>query len=246
MNETISLLHNHASVRSFTNKPLTEEQREAIYKAASQTSSSSLLQAVSIIRITNPDLRKKVMQLSMDQPYIEEAPEFWIFCADFNRNHQIAPKVDIEYIEFLLVGTFDAGLMAQNALTAAESMGLGGVFIGAVRANINELSDLLKLPKYVIPLVGLCLGTPAEEKPELKPRLPQSMVMLENQYQPLDQEKLAIYDEAMLNYYESRPVMAPFTVKRVKGWSDHIQDHLERSILPQMMNYLNKQGYAKK
>ncbi|MGG4555488.1 oxygen-insensitive NADPH nitroreductase [Paenibacillus humicus] len=246
MNETISLLHNHASVRSFTNKPLTEEQREAIYKAASQTSSSSLLQAVSIIRITNPDLRKKVMQLSMDQPYIEEAPEFWIFCADFNRNHQIAPKVDIEYIEFLLVGTFDAGLMAQNALTAAESMGLGGVFIGAVRANINELSDLLKLPKYVIPLVGLCLGTPAEEKPELKPRLPQSMVMLENQYQPLDQEKLAIYDEAMLKYYESRPVMAPFTVKRVKGWSDHIQDHLQRSILPQMMNYLNKQGYAKK
>lgn len=246
MNETISLLHNHASVRSFTNKPLTEEQREAIYKAASQTSSSSLLQAVSIIRITNPDLRKKVMQLSMDQPYIEEAPEFWIFCADFNRNHQIAPKVDIEYIEFLLVGTFDAGLMAQNALTAAESMGLGGVFIGAVRANINELSDLLKLPKYVIPLVGLCFGTPAEEKPELKPRLPQSMVLLENQYQPLDQEKLAIYDEAMLKYYESRPVMAPFTVKRVKGWSDHIQDHLQRSILPQMMNYLNKQGYAKK
>ncbi|MEC0307517.1 oxygen-insensitive NADPH nitroreductase [Paenibacillus lautus] len=217
MNETISLLHNHASVRSFTNKPLTEKQREAIFKAASQTSSSSLLQAVSIIRITNPDLRKKVMQLSMDQPYIEEAAEFWIFCADFNRNHQIAPVVDIEYIEFLLVGTFDAGLMAQNALTAAESMGLGGVFIGAVRANINELSDLLKLPKYVIPLVGLCLGTPAGDKPELKPRLPQSMVLQENQYQPLDQEKLAIYDDAMLKYYESRPVMAPFTVKKVKG-----------------------------
>ncbi|CAH1192400.1 MULTISPECIES: oxygen-insensitive NADPH nitroreductase [Paenibacillus] len=246
MNETISLLHNHASVRSFTNKPLTEDQREAIFKAASQTSSSSLLQAVSIIRITNPDLRKKVMQLSMDQPYIEEAAEFWIFCADFNRNHQIAPVVDIEYIEFLLVGTFDAGLMAQNALTAAESMGLGGVFIGAVRANINELSDLLKLPKYVIPLVGLCLGTPAGDKPGLKPRLPQSMVLQENQYQPLDQEKLAIYDEAMLRYYESRPVMAPFTVKKVKGWSDHIQDHLQRSTLPQMMNYLNKQGYAKK
>lgn len=246
MNETISLLHNHASVRSFTNKPLTEEQREAIFKAASQTSSSSLLQAVSIIQITNPDLRKKVMQLSMDQPYIEEAAEFWIFCADFNRNHQIAPVVDIEYIEFLLVGTFDAGLMAQNALTAAESMGIGGVFIGAVRANINELSDLLKLPKYVIPLVGLCLGTPAGDKAELKPRLPQSMVLQENQYQPLDQEKLAIYDEAMLKYYESRPVMAPFTVKKVKGWSDHIQDHLQRSTLPQMMNYLNKQGYAKK
>ncbi|SEL95332.1 nitroreductase [Paenibacillus sp. cl141a] len=246
MNDTLKLLHSHTSERSYSNQPITEEQREAIFKAASQTSSFSLLQAVSIIRITNPDLRKKVMHLSVDQPYIEEAAEFWIFCADFNRNHQIAPDVDLEYIEFLLIGSFDAGLMAQNALTAAESMGLGGVFIGGVRANISELSDLLKLPKYVIPLVGLCLGVPAADKPELKPRLPRSMVLLENQYQALNHEKLAVYDETMLKYYENRPVKAPFTVKKVKGWSDHIQDHLQRSILPEMMDYLNKQGFAKK
>ncbi|WP_431088839.1 oxygen-insensitive NADPH nitroreductase [Paenibacillus sp. 8b26] len=246
MNNTLELLHNHTSIRSYTSQPLTEEQRDAIFQAANQTSSFSLLQAVSIIRITDPVLRKKVRQLSVNQPYIEEAAEFWIFCADFNRNHQIAPEVDIEYIEFLLIGSFDAGLVAQNALTAAESLGLGGVFIGGVRSNINELSEVLNLPKYVIPLVGLCIGNPAGDKPELKPRLPQSMVLLENQYQSLDQEKLAIYDETMLNYYESRPVKAPFTVKKVKGWSDHIQDHLQRSIQPQMMDYLNKQGFAKK
>ncbi|MGG4128896.1 oxygen-insensitive NADPH nitroreductase [Paenibacillus illinoisensis] len=246
MNHTLELLHNHTSFRSYTSQPLAKEQVDEIFKAASQTSSFSLLQAVSIIRITDPDLRKKVRKLCVDQPYIEEAAEFWIFCADFNRNHQIAPDVDIEYIEFLLIGSFDAGLMAQNALTAAESMGLGGVFIGAVRANIEELTELLGLPEYVIPLVGLCIGTPTGSKPELKPRLPQSMVLLENQYQALDQDKLAIYDETMLKYYENRPVRAPFTVKKVTGWSDHIQDHLQRSILPQMMNYLNKQGFAKK
>nr|WP_240342922.1 nitroreductase family protein [Paenibacillus sp. ALJ109b] len=102
------------TIRSYTSQPLTEEQIDAIFKAASQTSSFSLLQAVSIVRITDPILRKKVRQLCVDQPYIEEAAEFWIFCADFNRNHQIAPEVDIEYIEFLLIGSFDAGLMAQN------------------------------------------------------------------------------------------------------------------------------------
>lgn len=246
MNNTLELLQNHTSVRSYANKPLTKEQREAIFKAANQTSSFSLLQAVSIIRITDPDVRKKVMHLSVNQPYIEEAAEFWIFCSDFNRNHQIAPEVDMEYIEFLLIGSLDAGLMAQNALTAAESMGLGGVFIGGVKANINELSELLNLPKYVIPLVGLCIGVPSGDKPALKPRLPQSMVLFENQYQPLDQEQLAVYDDIMLKYYEDRPVKAPFTVKKVKGWSEHIQDHLQRSILPDMMEYLNKQGYAKK
>ncbi|MCF6800088.1 oxygen-insensitive NADPH nitroreductase [Priestia megaterium] len=246
MNNTVGLLCNHTSIRSYTNQPLTEEQRDVIFKAANQTSSFSLLQAVSIIRITDPALRKKVTQLSGHQPYIEEAAEFWIFCADFNRNHQIAPKVDLDYIEYLLIGSFDAGLMAQNALTAAESMGLGGVYIGGVRLNIAELTEVLNLPKHVVPLVGLCIGHPAGEKPGLKPRLPQSMVMFDNQYQPLDEEKLATYDQQMREYYQDRPVSAPFTVKKVKGWKDHIEDHLERSQQPFMLEYLNKQGFAKK
>lgn len=50
----------------------------------------------------------------------------------------------------------------------------------------------------------------------MKPRLPQSMVLLENEYQPLDREKLAVYDEAMLKYYENRPVTPPFTEKKSK------------------------------
>ncbi|TWT25790.1 oxygen-insensitive NADPH nitroreductase [Planomicrobium sp. CPCC 101110] len=246
MTDTVDLLHNHTSVRTYTSEPLTEAQREAIFKAANQTSSFSLLQAVSIIRITDPELRKKVMHLSANQPYIEEAAEFWIFCADFNRNHQIAPHVDLEYIEFLLIGSFDAGLMAQNALTAAESMGLGGVYIGGVRNNINELSEVLNLPEYVVPLVGLCIGHPKGEKPGLKPRLPQSLVMFDNQYRKLDDEKLASYDQQMRDYYKNRPISAPFSVRKVKGWTDHIEEHLERSKLPFMREYLNKQGFAKK
>jgi nitroreductase len=82
-NNTLELLHKHTSIRSFTNQPLTEEQRDSIFKAANQTSSFSLLQVVSIIRITDSDLRKKVMQLSVNQPYIEEAAEFWIFLCRF-------------------------------------------------------------------------------------------------------------------------------------------------------------------
>ena len=246
MNNTLQLLQNHVSIRSFTNQPLTEEQRDAIFKAANQTSSFSLLQAVSIIRITDSALRKKVMKLAVNQPYIEEAAEFWIFCADFNRNHHIAPEVDLEYIEFLLIGSFDAGLMAQNALTAAESMGLGGVYIGGVRSNITELTEVLNLPKHVVPLVGLCIGHPKGEKPGLKPRLPQSLVMFDNQYQAVDEEKLKSYDYQMHEYYKNRPVNAPFTVREVNGWTDHIEDHLERSKQPFMLSYLNKQGFAKK
>ncbi|MEB5687056.1 oxygen-insensitive NADPH nitroreductase [Mammaliicoccus lentus] len=246
MNETINLLQNHSSVRKFKNKPLTDEQVNHIFKSANQVSSFSLLQAVSIIRITDEDTRKAIMELSGPQSYIQEASEFWIFVSDFNRNHQIAPNVDITYTEFLQIGAVDVGLMAQNAMIAAESMGLGGVYIGGVRLNIEKLSELLELPKYVIPLVGLCIGYPAEEKAQLKPRLPKEVVMHHNKYEEFSLEDIEDYDQEMKKYYENRPIRAPFTAKKVKVWSDHIDDHLERSIQPNMLSYLNKQGYAVK
>lgn len=246
MNETINLLQNHSSVRKFKNKPLTDEQVNHIFKSANQASSFSLLQAVSIIRITDEDTRKAIMELSGPQSYIQEASEFWIFVSDFNRNHQIAPNVDITYTEFLQIGAVDVGLMAQNAMIAAESMGLGGVYIGGVRLNIEKLSELLELPKYVIPLVGLCIGYPAEEKAQLKPRLPKEVVMHHNKYEEFSLEDIEDYDQVMKKYYENRPIRAPFTAKKVKGWSDHIDDHLERSIQPNILSYLNKQGYAVK
>lgn len=246
MNSTINVLNNHTSFRSFQKQPVSEEQVNTIFEAANHSSSFSLLQAVSIIRITDPELRTKIKHLCAGQQYIEDAGEFWVFCADFNRNHQIAPNVDLSYMEFLLIGTFDAGIMAQNALTAAESLGLGGVYIGAVRMNINELSDLLELPEYVVPLVGLCIGHPAGEKPQPKPKLPKEVVMSENRYRPLESEELEAFDNRMKEYYQNRTSTAPFTATKVKGWSDHIEDHLDRSVLPFIKDYLNRQGLAKK
>lgn len=247
MNSTIDLLNNHTSFRTFQQLPISDEQINTIFEASNHISSFSLLQAVSIIRISDSDLlRAKVKHLCADQQYIEDADEFWIFCADFNRNYQIAPEVDLSYMEFLLIGTFDAGIMAQNALTAAESLGLGGVYIGAVRIHIEELSNLLELPEYVVPLGGLCIGQPAGEKPDSKPKLPKDIVMSENRYRPLEPEELKAYDQRMKEYYQNRTSTAPFTAVKVKGWSAHIDDHLERSILPFIKDYLNHQGLVKK
>src|SRR5699024_5801221 len=131
-------------------------------------------------------------------------------------------------------------------MIAAESMGLGGVYIGGVRLNIEKLSELLELPKYVIPLVGLCIGYPAEEKAQLKPRLPKEVVMHHNKYEEFSLEDIEDYDQEMKTYYENMPIRAPFTGKTVKGWSDHIAAHFERSIQPNMLSYVNNQGYALK
>lgn len=100
--------------------------------------------------------------------YVAQAAEFWVFCADFHRNQEVYPQAQLGYAEQLLLGSIDTAIMAQNALVAAESLGLGGVYIGGLRNHIADVTTILALPEQVIPLFGLCLGY-AAQNPERKP-----------------------------------------------------------------------------
>lgn len=237
MTPTIDLLRRHRSIRAFTGQTLTDDQRSAIIAAAQSASSSSFLQCSSIIRITDPDIRQALVHYAGDQDYIAQAAEFWVFCADFHRHLQIFPQAETGMAEQLLIGCVDTAIMAQNALVAAESLGLGGVFIGGIRNNIAEVATLLKLPQQVLPLFGLCLGYP-DADPLLKPRLPPEILMHENAYQPLDGEKLAEYDQQMVEYYLQR------TTHRRDSWSEHVQRTLKKELRPFMLDYLHQQGWA--
>ncbi|OUF47935.1 oxygen-insensitive NADPH nitroreductase [Pluralibacter gergoviae] len=86
MTPTIDLLRSHRSIRHFTDRPITDAQREAIIAGAQSASTSSFLQCTSIIRVTDPALREKLVTLSGGQQHVAKAAEFWVFCADFNRH----------------------------------------------------------------------------------------------------------------------------------------------------------------
>jgi len=240
MNTMITQIKAHKSIRAYTDQPITAEQLDDILAAAQQAPSSSFLQAVSIIRITDKALRAQIMQLSAQQAYIVSAAEFLLFCADFNRHKQIVPDAKTGFVEQLLIGATDAAMMGQNALVAAESLGLGGVYIGAVRNHPAEIGELLGLPELVIPLFGLCLGYPAQD-PQVKPRLPRALVVHENSYQPLNKALLAQYDEQMRAYYASRT-----SNNKDQSWSSQITAILGKEARPYMLNYLQQQGYCKK
>ena len=238
MTPTIDLLRSHRSIRSFTDQPITDEQREAILSAAQGASTSSFLQCSSIIRITDPALRERLVEFTGGQKYVASAAEFWVFCADFNRNQQINPQAELGLAEQLLLGCVDTALLAQNAMTAAESLGLGGVFIGGIRNQVEDVIDLLKLPKFVMPLFGMCIGHPAQDH-QVKPRMPQSMLVHENSYQPLNPQTLAEYDEQLAAYYLQRDSNA-----RRDTWSDLIIRTLKKEQRPHMLAALHKQGWA--
>ncbi|WP_210511884.1 oxygen-insensitive NADPH nitroreductase [Pantoea ananatis] len=238
MTPTIDLLCSHRSIRSFTDQKVSAEQREAIIAAAQSASTSSFLQCSSIVRITDPALRDQLVTLTGGQTWVAEAAEFWVFCADFNRHLQICPDAQLGRAEKLLLGCVDTALMAQNAMVAAESLGLGGVFIGGIRNNIAQVTELLGLPKFVLPLFGFCLGYP-ESIPDVKPRIPQSMLVHENRYQPVDPAVLADYDSRTAIYYEQRD-----SNQRSETWSQLIQRLIIKETRPFMLDYLHQQGWA--
>lgn len=238
MTPVIDLLRAHRSIRHFTQEPITAAQREAIIAGAQAASSSSFLQCSSIIRVTDPALRQQLVTLTGGQQHVADAAEFWVFCADFNRHLQICPQAQLGLAEQLLLGVVDTAMMAQNAMTAAESLGLGGVYIGGIRNSIEAVTELLHLPQHVLPLFGLCLGWPADD-PQVKPRLPAALVVHENSYQPVDAGILAQYDAQIAAYYTSRG-----SNTRQDTWSDHIRRTIIKENRPFILDYLHKQGWA--
>lgn len=238
MTPTIDLLCSHRSIRAFTEQGIDDAQRRAIIAAAQAASTSSFLQCSSIVRITDREKRSALAELAGGQSWVTDAPEFWVFCADFNRHLQICPDAQLGRAEQLLLGCVDTALMAQNAMVAAESLGLGGVFIGGIRNNIADVTALLELPKFVLPLFGFCIGYPSAS-PDVKPRMPQAMLVHENRYHQVDEKVLAEYDQQITEYYQQRD-----SNQRSETWSDLIQRLIVKETRPFMLDYLHSQGWA--
>ena len=80
-----------------------------------------------------------------------------------------------------------ATIAAQNAVVAAESMGIGSCYIGDIMENCEAQRELLHLPDYVVPVGMLIFGYPTDQqKSRPKPeRVEQKYIVHENGYTPL-------------------------------------------------------------
>ncbi|MCE2595492.1 oxygen-insensitive NADPH nitroreductase [Motilimonas cestriensis] len=240
MNSVIDTILSHRSIRSFTEQAISKEQLDTIIRAGLAASSSSMLQVVSVIRVTEPSMRAQLAQFAGQQQYVESAAEFLVFCIDYQRHATINPDIQAGFTELTLIGAVDAGIMAQNCLLAAESMGLGGVYIGGLRNQASEADKLLELPPYTAVLFGMCLGHPNQD-PELKPRLPVDVVVHENTYQGVDLARIAQYEQHMLDYYSHRA-----SNQKQATWSQQTSSKLAGESRPHMLPYLNSKGLATK
>lgn len=228
-NAVIEQLLDHRSVRAFADRPLPEGTLDALIAAAQSASTSSNLQVWSVVAVQDPGRKQRLSALAGNQAYIHQAPLFLVWLADLSRVSRIGEQHDVAlealpYLESLLLGTIDAALAAQNAVVALESLGLGSVYIGGIRNDIEGVAAELDLPAHVYPVFGLCVGYPSADRPaKVKPRLPQEAVLHHETYSTAqEQSLLACYDERLGAFYHREGMKA-------SGWSEQVVSRL-RSV----------------
>lgn len=243
MNDVIDLLKSHKSIRKFTDQPIDEALLFDLLQAGQGAATSSFLQGTTVIRVRNSETRKAIAAVTGGQRYVETAPEFLIFCADLKRPGNCCRQYDQafegDYTEQFIIATVDVALMAQSMVAAAEASGLGICYIGAIRNDPQTVTDLLQIPKHVYPVFGMCLGYP-DQDPEVKPRLPLSVVFKEEVYDDsADAPLIEEYDEEIQAYYASRTGGGHGT-----KWSEQVSSLLSGKSRPHMREFLARQGFT--
>jgi len=187
-NEVLDTILNHRSVRAFLPDKLPEGTLELLIAAAQSASTSSNLQFWSVVAVQESERKSRLAELAGQQQFIRDAPLLLVWLADMSRLDRIATEHQAQvdgthYLEEFIVGVVDAALAAQSALIAAESLGLGGVYIGAMRNLPEQIAAELGLPPHVFAVFGMSIGYPDPARPtDIKPRLPQSVVLHREQY----------------------------------------------------------------
>jgi FMN reductase (NADPH) len=243
MNPVMQLLRSHRSIRKFTDKPVDDDMIHEIVRCGQAAATSSNIQATTVIRVRNADTRGEIVRVAGDQEYVATAGAFLVFCADLNRSRRACEIQGGDFVtgmtEHFIIATVDVALFAQNCAVAAESLGLGVCYIGGIRNDPERVSALLDLPDQVYPVFGFCLGYPAQD-PEVKPRLPLSVILNEEQYQDSDDTAgIPAYDEQLRNYYRTRTGGTKDTC-----WTEEMAALVGKESRPHMRGFLTSRGFT--
>lgn len=245
MNQVINTFINHRSIRKYKEDRLRDEDIDNIIRSAQMAPSSNNGQHASIISITDKEIKAKIAELCGGQPWINQAPVFLIFVSDFYRAKLAAEKNGVDFVvtenlDSIMVGCLDVGLAMSNAIGAAESLGLGTVPIGAVRAQPSEIVKLLDLPEYVFPVCGLALGYP-DEASAIKPRLPMDAIFHKEVYNKDLMGSIDKYDTVISDYMKERT-----NGRNDKTWTESISKLYQNPYATLVSTSIIEQGYLNK
>ena len=240
--ETIRLLENRVSIRKYSDEPVSEEIIEAVLGAAFRAPTSSNIQSYTVIVARDPEIKQKLSVVTGNQKHVAETPVFLAFCADMTRIDYALMKhqhnLNDNNMETGLVSSIAASLVGMSAYLTAESLGLRGLMIGAVRNNAVATAEILDLPHRVYCVFGMCLGWPAEQPPQ-KPRMDIGATV---HYEKYDKDatiaSLDDYDRALAAHYAS--IGKPTTPD---SWTHDMDKKFHPPLRDKLREELKTQGF---
>lgn len=188
MNEVIRCLTERKSMRAFEAREISPEDKHAILAAAMAAPSPYNQQLYTIIDVTDQSIKDTLAVSCDDQPFIATAQMVLVFLADCQKWYDayaeqgLAPhKPGLGDVAQSII---DASLAAQNALIAAESLGIGSCYIGDIVEQCELHRSLFNLPPYVVPAVMLVFGYPTQVQKDRQkpPRCDFKHILHENGY----------------------------------------------------------------
>jgi nitroreductase/FMN reductase [NAD(P)H] len=206
------------------------------------------LQQADIIIVKDLEKRCVIADLIPDQPFIRTAPVFLVFLANARRLPEISKlrgkPFPNDHLDLFFNASVDAAIALATFVCAADAVGLGTCPISVIRDHSARITELLALPRRVIPVAGMCVGWPAEPG-HISARLPLSCTLHEDTYSEGDlAARIDAYDRRRAAIHPHKPRdPTRWGTAQFYGWSE---DKARQYGVPQRADfgaYVRKQGF---
>lgn len=198
-NSVLQTMKNRTSLRVYDDREISREILDQILQAAMRAPTAGNQMLYSIIVVRDKETKKFLFQTCDHQAFVQKASVILIFLADhqrwfdYYRLNGVAEYCEREKLNFeapqesdLLLAIEDAMAAAQNAVIAAESLGIGSCYIGDVLENYELHQKYFDLPEWAFPIAMLCLGYYHKEKrPQPRPRFDRKYIVFDEKYHHL-------------------------------------------------------------
>ncbi len=161
------LITERRSIRHFDERPLSQEEIDAILEAGRWAPSGLNNQPWRFVTVTEPELKDNIARLTKYQRIIEQAPI--IICVLIDNNALYHREKDLQSV----------GAALQNMLLMAHSLELGAVWLGEILKNSKQVCKLLTLPANYELMAVIATGHPDHNYvPKQKGRKPLTDLVL--------------------------------------------------------------------
>jgi nitroreductase len=158
--ETIEAILTRRTVRKYTQQEVSKETEELLLKAAMCAPNAVGKRSWAFVVVRDKEQLNALSEaLSPHAANLKDAPIVFVVCGDLSLIEKSMPEMWVQ----------DCSAAAENLLLAAQSEGLGGCWYSCYPFDykVTNVSQVLGLPEYVIPMCVISAGYPAENKEDI-------------------------------------------------------------------------------